>query len=53
MMDDEQLDDYPAYKPGDRCRFGREPYTVVHADDCPDWPEGTVTDVRTGQVIRP
>ena len=37
---------------GDSCRFGREPYTVVHGDDCEDYPEGTVTSVLTGEIVR-
>lgn len=38
------------YQPGDSCRLGPN-YTAIHADDCPEWPGGTVTDVRTGLVL--
>ena len=41
----------PNYKPGDRCRLIGN-YQVQHADDCDEWAGGTITDVRTGKVVR-
>lgn len=38
------------YQPGDRCRMIGN-YKVQHADDCPDYPAGAITDVRTGKVL--
>lgn len=39
------------YTPGDRCRLLGD-FKVEHADDCPDYPAGAITDVRTGKIVR-
>jgi hypothetical protein len=39
-----------AYTPGDRCRLIGN-YRVQHADDCPDYSPGAITDVRTGKRV--
>lgn len=38
------------YKPGDGCRMLGD-FKVKHAEDCPDYPAGSITDVRTGRVV--
>ena len=40
----------PQYQPGDRCRMLGD-YKVKHVEDCPDYPAGSITDVRTGKVV--
>lgn len=39
------------YNPGDNCRFIGM-HLVEHAKDCPDFPEGTITNCVTGEIIR-
>jgi hypothetical protein len=38
------------YTPGGRCPLTRN-YRVQHADDCPDYSPGAITDVRTGKMV--
>lgn len=41
----------PEYTPGDRCRLIGD-FRVQHADDCPDYPAGTITNAVTGERER-
>ena len=39
------------YQPGDRCRLLGN-FRVQHFE-CDEHPDGTITDVRTGEVVAP